>query len=134
MDIYNKFIAKIYEETGGNDSQAVDFVDLVKREGFYGSYNDLFKELNNRGWITETSKPDWIKITHWGIREAKRAQSGEDSAGTLQRDANLLLAESQEFAALVEEFLKDASNDNFVTLEKKLAGLNKAFSFLKANF
>lgn len=134
MDIYNKFIAKIYEETGGNDSQAIDFVDLVKREGFYGSYNDLFKELSNRGWITETSKPDWIKITHWGAREAKRVQSGEDSAGNLQRDANLLLAESREFAALVEDFLKDLSNDNFSALEKKISGLNKAFSYLKANF
>ncbi len=134
MDIYNRFIAKIYEETGGSDSQAIDFVDLVKREGFYGSYNDLFKELNNRGWITETSKPDWIKITHWGAREAKKVQSGEDSAGTLQKDAKLLLAESQELSALAEEFLKDSSNDNFAALEKKVAGLNKAFSNLKANF
>ena len=134
MDIYNKFIAKIYEETGGNDSQAIDFVDLVKREGFYGSYNDLFKELNSRGWITETSKPDWIKITHWGVREAKRVRSGEDSAATLQRDTNLLLAESQEFAALVEEFLKEPSNDNFAGVEKKIGELNRAFSYLKANF
>ena len=134
MDIYQKFIAKIYEETGGSDSQAIDLVDLVKREGFYGSYNDLFKELSSRAWITETSKPDWVKITHWGVREAKRTQSGEDSAQTLQRDANLLLAETQEFAALVEEFIKDSSNDNFVSIEKKIAGINKAFSNLKANF
>ena len=134
MDIYNKFIAKIYEETGGNDSQAIDFVDLVKREGFYGSYNDLFKELNSRGWITETSKPDWIKITHWGVREAKKAQSGESSAGTLQKDANLLLAESQELVALAEEFTKDSSNDNFGALERKIAALNRAFTSLKSNF
>lgn len=134
MDIYNKLIAKIYEATGGSDAQAINFVDLVKGEGFYGSYNELFKELNNRGWITETSKPDWIKITHWGAREAKKAQSGENSAETLQRNANLLLAESQEFAALAENFVKDSSNDNFVALEKKIAWLNKAVSNLKANF
>ncbi len=134
MDVYYKFIAKIYEETGGNEAQVIDLVDLVKREGFYGSYNDLFKELSSRGWIAETSKPDWIKITHWGVREAKRAQSGEDFTQTLQREANLLLSEAQEFTVLIEEFIKDSSNDNFVSVEKKIADINKAFSNLKANF
>src|SRR5215213_7941534 len=127
MDVYHKFIAKIYEETGGSESQAIDLVDLVKREGFYGSYGDLFKELSSRAWITETSKPDWVKITHWGVREAKKVQSGEDTTQTVQRDANLLLAETQEIAGVIEEFLKDSSNDNFVSIEKKIAEINRAF-------
>lgn len=134
MDVYYRFIAKIYEETGGSDSQAIDLVDLIKREGFHGSYNDIFKELSGRGWITETSKPDWIKITHWGVKEAKRAQSGETSTETMQKDAKLLLEETEELAAVIEEFIGDTSNESFISIEKKLAAINKAFSNLKANF
>ena len=134
MDIYYKFISKIYEETGGKDSKAVDLAEMVKREGFYGNYSDIYKELSDRAWIIETGKTDWIKITHWGIKEAKRAESGDFSGERSLREANLLLSESQELTTLIEEFIKDSSIVKIEKLEKKTNELNKILSELKTNF
>lgn len=133
MDVFYKIIGRIYEETGGSEAQAIDLVDLVKREGFYGSYNDIFKELSSRAWIVETGKTDWIKITHWGVKEAKKAQSGETSADALKRQANFLLSVMQELNAAVEEFAKDSTGERLDSLEKKLNEMNKAFADVKAN-
>lgn len=134
MDVYQKFIAKVYEETGDNQSNAVDLVDIVKKEGFYGSYNDIFKELSGRTWIIETNKPNWVKITHWGVKEAKKVQSGEHSGETLRRETNLLLSEARELTVMIEEFANDSSNDRLASLEKKIAEVSKVFFNLKANF
>lgn len=134
MDVYKKVIVKLYEETGGNQSEAVDFIELVKKSGFYSSYEDVFRELNKRAWISETTKQDWVKITHWGVKEAKKAQSGVDSSQNAKREANLLLAETKEFTDLIEEFLKDLSKDQFDLIEKKIGEMNRVVAGLKTNF
>jgi phage anti-repressor protein len=103
MDVYHKVLVKLFEETGGSDSKAVDFADLIKKLGFHANYNPIFKELSVQGWIVETSKVDWVKITHWGIMEAKKSLSGEGGdADELQKDSNRLLAEARELVALLD--------------------------------
>lgn len=134
MDVYQKVIVRLYEETGGDVTETVDFIELVKKSGFYSSYEDVFRELNKRAWITETSKPDWVKITHWGVKEAEKAQSGKDPLQAAKKEANLLLTETQDFADLIEMFLKNPSSEQLNLLEKKIAHLNRAFANLKANF
>ena len=101
----------------------------MSKECFYEVYNDLLRRCAT-GLVAETSKR-WVQITH-GLKKLKEPQPG--NFAQLCERANLLLSETQEFAGLIEQFLKDSSNDNFVSIEKKIAGISKAFSNLKANF
>ena len=47
MDVYHKILVKLYEVTGGRDSKKVDFAELLKKEGFYPSYADIFKTVES---------------------------------------------------------------------------------------
>ncbi len=136
MDVYHQVLAKLFEETGGSDSKAVDFADLVKKLGFHANYNPIFKELSVNGWIVETSKADWVKITHWGIGEVKKSQSGltGGDAQDLKKDANRLLAESRELVALAENLAGEATKDNFSKFDKKFSQINSLINELKSKF
>jgi hypothetical protein len=68
MDVYQKVLLKLYQVTVGKNSQSIDLKDLVKSQGFLGSYNDIFKMLNEQGWIAETQKANYVRITHWGVK------------------------------------------------------------------
>lgn len=133
MDVYHKVIAKLYEETGGSESETVDFIDLVKRAGFYSSYADIFQELSSRAWIAETGKPDWVRITHWGAKEAGKARAGTSPDQAIERSANRLLSEAREFLSLVEELQKSPSPEQVSLIEKKNAGIKKCVDDLKAD-
>jgi hypothetical protein len=56
MDVYQKVLLKIYQVTGGKDSQLVDLKDLVKNLGFLGNYGDIFQKLNEQGFSQITEK------------------------------------------------------------------------------
>jgi len=73
MDVYQKVLLKLYQVTGGKDSYTVDLKDLVKGQGFLGNYNEIFQMLNGQGWIAETPKANYVRITHWGVKEAKKS-------------------------------------------------------------
>ena len=49
MDVYQKVLVKLYEVTGGKDTQTVDLKELVKELGFLGSYPDIFSMLSRSG-------------------------------------------------------------------------------------
>jgi phage anti-repressor protein len=135
MDVYHQALVKLFEETGGSDSKAVDFADLVKKLGFHANYTSIFKELSVNGWIVETSKVDWVKITHWGIMEAKKSLSGEGGgADELKKNSNRLLAEARELVALLDFFTEDVSKDNFLKVEKKISQISTMANDLKSKF
>lgn len=135
MDVYHRVLVKLFEETGGKDSKAIDLVDLVKKLGFHANYNPIFKELSVQGWIVETSKVDWVKITHWGIMEAKKSLSGGGGdADELKKDANRLLAEARELIALLDILTDEVSKDNFSKVEKKISQINTMANELKSKF
>lgn len=132
MNVYQKVLLKLYEVTGGNESQAINFADLIKKEGFYGNYNTIFKELSGQAWIAETGKADWVKITHWGIREAKSAQAGLSTEGQIvKREANRLTGEARELINLLDNLARENTKDNFSKVEEKAADIYKAISALK---
>lgn len=134
MDVYQKVLVKLYEATGGRDTQAVDFKELVKSQGFHGNYEDIFQKLNNQGWIAETPKANYVKITHWGVKEAKKAASGAvepDDSKELKKAANRLIGDTKEFLIMLEEFSANTSTDNFKEVEKKFGELNAAIGKLK---
>lgn len=75
MDVYHKVLAKIYEMTDGKETVNVDLKDLLKTEGFFSSLDSISKHLSTESWVTETPKQNIVRITHWGVAEAKRVLS-----------------------------------------------------------
>ena len=137
MDVYHKVLVKLYEVTGGKDSETVEFKDLVKDMGFLSSYPDVFKELSGRGWIAETPRPDVVKITHWGVKEAKKAQTGgesiSESAKILKKETNRLIGNTKEFQIALEEFSSDSSDTKFKQVEKKFDEIKEGIDKIKEN-
>ncbi len=136
MDVYHKVLVKLYELTGGKDTQAVDFKELVKAQGFHGNYHDIFQMLNGQGWIAETPKANYVKMTHWGVKEARKSTSGTidaDGSQELKKTANRLIKDTKEFLILLEEFASDASKEKFGQVEKKFGELNSSITALKEN-
>lgn len=134
MDVYQKVLVKLYETTGGRDTQTVDFKELVKAQGFLGNFDDIFQRLSSQGWIAETPKANYVKITHWGVKEAQKAASGApeaDDSDELKKTANRLVGDTKLFLIMLEEFAADASKEKFGQVEKKFGELNAAIDNLK---
>jgi len=138
MDVYHKVLLKLYQTTGGKDSQTVDLKDLVKNLGFLGNYNDISQMLSGQGWIAETPKLNYVRITHWGVnevkKEVKKSESDEPDATQIVKKATTnLIADTKQFVISLEEFASDASKENFAQIERKLNDINAAISKLRAN-
>ena len=133
MDVYHRVLHKLVEETGGRDSKAVDFRDLVKKLGFHGNYNDIFERLSREGWIIETAKADFVSLTHWGAMEAKKSASAgnADEQAAIRREVTKTQQAAKELAALLENFTSDLSKENFLPIEKKFGELQILFAQTK---
>lgn len=137
MNVYHKVLVKLFEETGGRDSQTVDLKELVKALGFLGNYPDIFKHLSRQGWIAETRRSDVVLITHWGIKEAKKAGGDlvEESASLkiLKSETNKLKSDIKEFGIMLDEFSVEKSKASFTGLEKKFSLLRQSMDKIKEN-
>lgn len=136
MDVYHNVLRKLYEVTGGRDTEAVDFKELVKAQGFLGNFEEIFQMLSDQSWIVETSKANYVKITHWGVKEAKKSASGAESSGDaqeLKQAANQLVNDTKEFLTLLEEFASDASKEKFKSVEKKFGRISSSIAAIKEN-
>ena len=134
MDVYHKVLVKLYEVTGGRDSQTVDFKELVKSQGFFGNYEDILQMLSGQGWIAETTKTNYVKITHWGVKEARNSAAGTSADSSSQettKTVNRLKSETKEFLAMLEEFADDLTKENFGRIEKKMGELGAAVNKIK---
>ncbi|MCB1024572.1 MAG: hypothetical protein KDB79_09285 [Acidobacteria bacterium] len=123
----------MYDASGGKDSQKVDFADLVKKEGFFPSYKDIYKQMSQSGWITEAGRTDVVNITHWGIMEAKKtlATGGEDSTKELEKAATRLVAVAREVLVMSEEFSSKMSEETLTQVENKFDELQNVIGKLK---
>ncbi len=133
MDVYQEVMIKLFEVTEGKDSKAVDFKDLVKKVGFLGNYSRIFEHLSQEGWIAEDRKADYVRITHWGIAEAKKAKtlSGGGVETIASENASICAATAREFVTVLQTFAKDASKENLKKAENKFAELETAFNLAK---
>lgn len=136
MDIYQQVIVKLYEVTNGKESQSVDFKDLLRKLGFYGHYSRIFDRLSQEGWIAEDRKADFVRITHWGISEAKKAQQSESEDGTSGNVATSkhgagCAALAKEFATLMENFSRNASAENLKKAQAKFEDVETALNLAK---
>lgn len=135
MDVYHKVLIKLYEVTGGRETETVDLKDLVKKAGFLGSYSDIVQYLSGQSWIAETPRPGTVKITHWGVKEARQSQSAAGAGDNLaaKKEVNRLVAETRELIIFLEELASDLNADNLAKVEKKFGDINSAIQKLKAS-
>jgi hypothetical protein len=135
MDVYHKVLLKLYQVTGGRDSQTVDLKDLVKSLGFLGNYDDIFQMLNGQGWIADTPKLNFVRMTHWGVKEAHNSESSEPgtAAPPEKNESAHLIAETKQFLTALEKFASNSSKENFWQIEKKINEINAAIANLKTS-
>jgi hypothetical protein len=134
MDVYQKVLTRLFELTDGKDSVDVDLAELLKKEGFYPSIDNIRDYMSSESWIAETSRTNIIRITHWGVAAAKKAlSSAPDTALALEKDANRLVSSSKEFLVMVEEFASSPSEDKFKPIEDRFSELSNGLQRIKAN-
>ncbi len=135
MDVYHRVLFKLYEVTGGKESETVDLKELVKKEGYLGSYPQIKEHLGSQSWITETARVDAVKITHWGVKEAKKSQTsgGGDESLALKKEINRTISDTRELIIFLEELANDVSKENISKAEKKLGEINSAIQKLKSS-
>ena len=109
MNVYKKILVKLYDATGGKDSKRIDFKELVKKEGFLPSYNDIFKHMSQQGWLTEAGRSDVVYYYSLGN---KRSEEGKrwgitDDSREIRKRANNLSANIKELQIISEEFAND---------------------------
>lgn len=132
MDAYHEVLVKLLEVTEGKVTKSVDFRDLVKKIGFHGNYPNIFERLNQEGWIAEDMKADFVKITIWGIAEAKRALGVASGTQKITSEsATKCVAIAKEFISTLERFASDSSKDNLKKAEDKFSELETAFNLSK---
>ena len=134
MDVYHRVLVKLYEITGGRESEAVDLKELVKKEGYLGSYPQIKEHLSGQSWITETSRLDSVKITHWGVKEAKKSQTSDGAdSNAARKEINRTISDTRELIIFLEELANDVSQENILKAEKKLGEINTAIQKLKSS-
>lgn len=131
MDPYHKMLQKLYEVTKGRVGVDVDFVDLTKKAGYFPSIDSIVTQMKKEGWVTE-SRTNILRITHWGVAEAKKVgANGPSSSKQIEKEARKLLAETREFAVIVEELLADPGDDKLEAVSTKFSAVSKALDALK---
>ncbi|HQU84875.1 MAG TPA: hypothetical protein PKY59_17180 [Pyrinomonadaceae bacterium] len=134
MDVFQKVLLKIYELTGGKDTIDVDLAELLKKEGFYPSLPSILEQLSSQSWITVTARKNIVRITHWGVAEAKKVSASPSAAvSSIAKDANRLLSESRELVRILEDFVQERSAENFSKVENKAVEVNEVIAVIKAN-
>lgn len=132
MDAYNKVLARIYQITSGKDNVDVDLTDLLKKEGFFSSIEDIKGHMTRESWVTETKVPNVVRITHWGVSAAKRAGSQlPGGSRAVEREANELHTNNRQLGVLIEEFRSDPSADRLKPVEAAFATMQAQIEKLK---
>ena len=134
MDAYHQVLEKLYEVTEGRDTKAVDFKEVVKSVGFYSNYLDIFDRLSRDGWIAEDEKADYVRITHWGVKEVKNPSELPNLAHrSLFADVKKAAADVKELNLHFEIFVRDVSAENLADIEKRVDDLKTLLDKIKAN-
>ena len=124
-------LLKVFEASKGRESVDIDFTEIAKREGYFPSIDDIVSHMKSESWVTE-SRTNVVRITHWGIAEAKKAGSERpDSARNLERESNRLLNTTRDLGVVIEEFIAEPGAGRFAAVDKKFAELNEAFAAVR---
>ena len=134
MDVYHKVLTKLYEITGGRDSVDVDLGELLKKEGFFPSIDNISEYMSSESWIALTARKHIIRITHWGVAEAKRAlSSSPDTGREVEKLAAKLTSKAREFLVMAEEFAALPTAERVSAMEKRCTELAEDVKKIKAS-
>ena len=132
MDVFHKVLTRIYELTGGRDTQEVDFVELLKQEGFFPSRDSIKDQLSTEGWITDSVRPDHVRLTHWGLAEAKKALADPTAASqAIDRQTSRLLAAARDFSIVIGEFVARPDEKTLAPVEERLTEIENLLAKIK---
>jgi len=132
MDVFHKVLTRIYEISGGRESQEVDLIELLKQEGFYANRDSIKDHLSTEGWITDAPRPNHIRITHWGMAEAKKAVVDPKDAGpNIERHTTRLLAVSRDFSIVIGEFVAKPDKKTIKAVEDRFSEIENLLSTIK---
>ena len=133
MDVYHKVLSRIYELSGGRETEDVDLVELTKADGFFSNIDNIKSHLSTEGWVTDSPKKGSVRITHWGVAEVKRgARTGVGSKEPAERQASRLLADAKAFVIEIEEFATDPEDKQLKVLEKRLDSISETMNRIRS--
>jgi hypothetical protein len=133
MDVFHKVLTRIYELSGGRESQEVDLIEILKTEGFYSSRDSIKDHLSTESWIIDSGRPDHVLITHWGMAEAKKTLANPDASGQgLDRHTTRLLAFAREFSIEVGEFVEKPNDSTIKPVEHRISEISNLLSKIKS--
>lgn len=132
MDAFHRILVRIYEITGGRENYDVDFVELLKAEGFYPSLESIKSHMSTESWITDSPRPGSIRITHWGIAEAKKTLADPQAAEAgIDRTTARLSLVTRDFSIVVEEFISKPSKKSLQSVQDRLSEIESLVSKIK---
>ncbi len=135
MDVYHKVLTKIYSITDGRENADVDLAELLKKEGFFPSIDDIRTYMSSESWIAETNRTNIIRITHWGVAEAKRTLSNAPDKGKLiEKDSSRLISAAKELLVMAEELAGSPSEDKLKPIDDKISESSAIVNRIRSNY
>ncbi len=135
MDVYHKVLTKIYSITDGRDNADVDLAELLKKEGFFPSIDDIRTFMSSESWIAETDRTNIIRITHWGVAEARRSLSNvPDKAKVIEKESTRLISAVRELLVMAEELAGSPTEDKLKPIDDKMSESSTIVNRIRSNF
>jgi hypothetical protein len=132
MDVFHKVLARIYEVSGGRETHEVDFIELLKKEGFFANRDSIKDHLSTEGWITDSPRPNHVKITHWGMAEAKKTLSGTDpSSDDLGPQLERLKTAVRDLSSRIDTIGAAPNKKSVSAIEDGLTDINRLLAEIK---
>ena len=132
MDVFHKVLTRIYELSGGRETQEVDLIEILKAEGFYPSRDSIKNHLSTESWIIDSGRPDHVRITHWGMAEAKRTLADPNAAGQgIDRYTTRLLKAARDFSIEIGEFVAKPNDSTIRPVEDRISEMTTLLSKIK---
>ena len=133
MDVFHKVLARIYEISGGRETQEVDLIELLKKEGFYANRDNIKDQMSTEGWITDAARPGYVRITHWGMAEAKKGnRGGSKQANDLEQKVEKLRNAVHKLTVSVDELSKNTNAKSLKAVEQNITETNGIITELKS--
>jgi hypothetical protein len=133
MDVFHKVLARIYEISGGRETQEVDFIELLKKEGFYANRDNIKDQMSTEGWITDAARPGYVRITHWGMAEAKKSSKGDDKQENgIGQQIEKLKTAAHQLTMSIDELGKNTNAKSLKTVEQHLSETNSLITEIKS--
>ena len=132
MDVFHKVLARIYQISGGRETQEVDLIELLKKEGFYANRDNIKDQMSTEGWITDAARPGYVRITHWGLAEAKKSSGGgKKQENGIGPQIDKLKTSAHELTVSIDELGKNTTAKSLKSVEKHLTDMNGVVSEIK---